>query len=155
MAYSVTLVQGLPSTTGRGLAFLESSNDPEVNGKTVFDALRAKKKLDVFSRFQLWLAGERCDKYFHGWPSDKARKNLFVFKWSDPGGNQRLYGFLCHPRPRALAFQACILVVHDQKEELTEESTLNVVRRFMTLIEVLRAVAQAFQEDAPVNPKRR
>jgi hypothetical protein len=42
MPYSVTAIKGVPPTSRRGIAFLESDTDERVDGKLVFDGLRRK-----------------------------------------------------------------------------------------------------------------
>ena|SRR5258708_640153 len=146
MPYSVALVEGVQSSSRRGIAFLESESDDDVNGKEVFESLTAKLKNDVRSRFDYWLDGNTCDKYFHGWPNDQVRKGCFVFKWKRAGTYHRLYGFLFHPRPDERSFQACILVSHAQKNtEHTDASELEAVLRLKTSPQAIAAVKKAFK----------
>jgi hypothetical protein len=145
MPYSVTLVEGVPSNTRRGIAFLESDSDGDVNGKGVFDGLRKKLKNDVRGRFDFWLSGGVCDKYFHGWPNGNNRKGCFVFKWKNAGALHRLYGFLFNPRPGDPRFQVCVLMRHTQKKEITDASELALVLRLKAKAAVVTAVGQAFE----------
>lgn len=148
MSFSVSLVQGIRTSARRGIAFLESDDEGDVNAKRVFVALKPNKKRDVLGRFDYWIDGGICDKYFHGWPSDPERKNCFVFKWKNGHTHHRMYGFLCHPKNSDLSFQACVLVVHGQKnEEHTNPVMINLVKRQMECSDVLNAVRKAFQID--------
>src|SRR5271166_4349058 len=127
MPYSVTLIEGVQHSLRRGIAFLESDTDQDVNAKQVFDGLKPKAKSDVRSKMDYWLSGETCKKYFHGW--DDENKGCFVFKWKEGRYHRRLYGFLCHPRAdekkgfvRDPAFLACVLVSHALKDGSSPKS---------------------------------
>jgi hypothetical protein len=148
MPYSVTLIKGVPSTTRRGIAFLESSADGDVNAKEVFDKLKEKIGRDLRSRFGYWLDGNTCDKYFHGRPGDKDHKHCFVFKWKEAGTYHRLYGFLFNPKPSTdPAFQVCILVSHARKNtEETDTTVLNAVSALSAKEEVINAVRAVFPD---------
>jgi hypothetical protein len=146
MAYSVIPITGLQPSTHRGLAFLGSTTDATVSAKQVFESLANKQKRDVLARLDYWLSGGRFDKYFHGWPNDKDRKECFVFKWKQAGTYHRLYGFLFHPRPNTdPGFQVCILVSHARKNtEHTDPSELNAVNALRLMPEVIMAVKRTF-----------
>jgi hypothetical protein len=148
MSYLVTTIKGLVPSRRRGIAFLECTTDERVNAKTVFDWINDKTKRDVLGRFDLWLAGGKCDKYFHGWPNDRARKECFVFKWKRAGSHHRMYGFLFHPKPDTdAAFQVCILVSHAQKNtEHTDPSELEFANDLRTRHEVIEAIKRVFPE---------
>jgi hypothetical protein len=149
MPYSVTTIKGVPRTRRRGIGFLESSDNGRVNAKRCFDELKEKTARDVRSRFDYWLGGGICDKYFHGWPNDWEHKHCFVFKWKQAGTHHRLYGFLCHPMQTTNpAFQVCILVSHARKNtEETDPSELNAVNEFRMEKEVVCAVVAAFPDN--------
>jgi hypothetical protein len=146
MPYSVTLIEGVQTSSRRGIAFLECESERDVNGKSVFDHLKTKIKSDLRSRFDYWLGGNTCVKYFHGW-NDRDRKECFVFKWKHAGTYHRLYGFLFHPRTSDPGFQVCVLVSHAQKNtEDTDPSELVNVMRLRNRPEVIAAVKKAFPE---------
>jgi len=147
MPYSVTLIKGVPSTTRRGIAFLESSADGDVNAKEVFDKLKEKIGRDLRGRFGYWLDGNTCDKYFHGW-HDKDHKHCFVFRWKEAGTYHRLYGFLCNPKPWTdPGFQVCILVSHARKNtEETDPSVLSAVSKLSAKEGVINAVRAEFPD---------
>ena len=142
MAYLVSPIEGLQQSARRGIAFLESATDGSIDSKQAFDGLNEKSKRDMRGRFDLWLSGDRCDKYFHGWPNDKDRKECFVFKRQ----RDRFYGLLCNPRPVTdPRFQVCVLVSHAQKNtEHTDPSELNVVNALRAKLEVIAAVKKAY-----------
>jgi hypothetical protein len=148
MPYSASQIKGLQSSARRGLAFLESDTNQEVNAKRFFETLKEKKKLDVLARFDYWIAGGHCDLYFHGWPNDEQRKHCFVFKWKAAGSYYRLYGFLLHPRPLTNpAFQTCTLVSHATKNNAnTDPAEINAVNTLRLLPAVVAAVRRAFPE---------
>jgi len=148
MPYSVSPLGGLRSNDRRGLAFLECSDDTDINAKTVFEKLQEKTKRDLRTRFDHWIDGNRHDKYFHGSPSDPRYKECFVFKWRKGKVHHRLYGFLIHPKPqRNPRFQVCVLVSHGTKtEEYTDLTELDGAKDLRTRKEVIQAVKRAFPE---------
>jgi hypothetical protein len=148
MPYSVTLVEGVQASSHRGICFLESESDRDVNGKTVFVGLKAKLKYDMLSRFDYWLGGGTQNKYFHGWPGDKDCGRCFVFKKKEAGTHHRFYGFLINPRSSSdPGFQVCVLVSHARKNsENTDPSELEAVIRLRNRPEVIGAVKRVFPE---------
>lgn len=146
MPYSVTAIKGVPPTSRRGIAFLESDTDERVDGKLVFDGLKEKIQRDLRSKFDYWLGGGRRDNYFHGWPNNKDYKHCFVFKWKEAGTYHRLYGFLCHPRGNSdPKFQACVLVLHARKNtEDTDFSLLDIINGLMVKTEIVKAFIATF-----------
>lgn len=150
MAYVVALVKGVRTNERRGIAFLRCTTDARIDAEDVFQATTEKIQRDLLGRFDLWLSGQRCDKYFHGWPNDKDHKDCFAFKWNPPGSggaHHRLYGFLYHPMPITCPrFQACILASHGQKAEGTDLTLLSFVQGLGAAREVTEAVKIAFPE---------
>ncbi len=145
MAFSVTLIHGLQPSARRAIAFLECTEDKEIDAKRFFDKLKPKAAYDFKSRFDHWLGGNVFDKYFHGWPNDKERKNCFVFKRKEAGTHHRLYGFLMNPKSTNLGYQVCVLVAHAQKNtEHTDPSELDAVNALRAKREVIEAVRSAF-----------
>jgi hypothetical protein len=148
MPYYVTLVRGVVSNTRRGIAFLESDTDDDVNAREAFEELKAKnvnRHRDVLARFDHWLGGEKRDNYHHGWPNDPDRKNCYTFKWKTGHPHHRLYGFLCHPRKKDQRFQACVLTSYAEKnDERTDPAKISTVKRLSLNPEVIRAVEIAF-----------
>lgn len=148
MAYLVSLIGGLHSNNHRDVAFLECADDVGIDAKWVFDGLKEKTKRDLRSRFDYWLDGNHCNKYFHGWPSDRRYKECFVFKWQKGRTHHRLYGFLIHARPLTNPrFEVCVLVSHGTKnEEYTDLSELDGANALRINAEVIEAVKRAFPE---------
>lgn len=146
MPWSVVPVKGVQPNWHRGIAFLVCEEEARVNGEVVYHKLKEKNRRDVLSRFDYWLGGNVFDKYFHGWPNREEYKECFVFKWKQAGANHRLYGFLCHPKPAFMSFQACILVLHSQKTDETDLSDLDYLNKLKTLPNVILAVKRAFPE---------
>lgn len=111
-----------------------------INAKRIFDALNDNPKRDMRGRFDHWLGGGVCDKYFHGWPNDKDRKECFVFK------RQRFYGFLSNPKPLSdPRFQICVLVSYARKNiEHTDPSELNAINALRIELKVIEAVKKAY-----------
>jgi hypothetical protein len=146
--FEVTQLPDLPETHDRGLAFLECPTRRDINAKGVFDRLRDKTKQDVLNRFDYWLDGGVCDKYFHGFPNHPTYNQCYVFKWKHAGAHHRLYGFLTNPRPRTQkAFRACVLVSHAQKNTAnTDPSELAHAESLRLNVAVIAAVKKAFPE---------
>jgi hypothetical protein len=148
MPYSVSPIGGLRSNNRRGLAFLERSDDADINAKAVFERLQEKTKRDLRTRFDHWIDGNHHDKYFHGWPGDERYKECFVFKWRKGKVHHRLYGFLINPKPQENPrYQLCVLVSHGTKtEEYTDLTELDGAKDLRAREEVIRAVKRAFPE---------
>ena len=110
--YVVRVVPGLRRSTRRSVAFLISSENPDLDAAAVFGRLKDKRLRELRTRFDLWIDGGRHAKYFHGWPNDPQYKHCFVFKWNDGLACHRMYGFLFHPQAGNPAFQVCVLATH-------------------------------------------
>lgn len=154
MPFSVWRIPG--SNYGRyrqDVVFLECPEDAEVNGRTVFDALKEKQRTDMLNRFDLWQQGmQHVDKYFHGFNA-AADRECFVFKLKVAGTYHRFYGFLISPRPVSDArYRLCVLTSHARKsQENTDPSELNLVNKIRVKPEVIAAVKKEFPE-APGGP---
>jgi hypothetical protein len=145
MPFRVTKIAGVRSSKRRGIMFLENAEEHRVDAKAVFDAL--KNKYDLLSRFDLWIGGGICDKYFHGWPNIPNYKECFVFKWKQAGTQHRLYGFLINPElANDPAFQICILVSHAQKTDKTDFGKLDYINTVRNSTRVLAAIKLALSE---------
>lgn len=142
----VTLIDGVRLTQRRGIAFLESDTDDELDARKEFNRLSTNERRNLLSRMEHWLNGFTCDKYFHGWPNIPERKDLFTFKLTRGRLHLRFYGFLFHPRvPVDSRFQVCILVSHAQKNTReTDPAELRAVQRVKSIEIVLDAVKAAF-----------
>jgi hypothetical protein len=148
MAYSATLIQGVPINERRGLAFLECPEDDRVTAREAYESLDDGLRRNLKSRFEYWLGGNHQDKYFHGWPNNPSRKECFAFKQKEGRVHHRLYGFLMNPRPQTdPGFQVCILVSHVRKtKEDTDPADLKSVNDIRGLLEVIEAVKALFPE---------
>jgi len=147
--YAVTQIDGLKPSERRGIVFLVSPENPDLDASETFDNLEQKQERAVRDRFDLWIDGiEHRDNYFHGWPNHPKYKGCFVFKWREGKQNHRLYGFLFHPQPRTRPrFQLCVLISHAIKNEKeTDPSEMSQVDKLRSEIEVIRAVKAAFPE---------
>lgn len=147
MPYTAIPISGVRASSRRGIAFLVSESDRKVDAKLYFDGIKKEKiKRDVLARFDYWLGGNTCDKYFHGWPNDANRRDCFACKWREGHSRHRLYGFLAHPRVFAPAFQVCVIVSHEEKNtEHTEPSEVDPMKAFMMNREVVNAVRKAYE----------
>src|ERR1039457_7712161 len=154
--FSVVAIEGLSSSERRGLAFLRCVDSKEINAESVYEALSDKLRRDVLSRFDHWILGQICDKYFHGWPNAVDRKDCFVFKYKKANADQRLYGFLTNPKTAsAPSFQVCVLVSHTQKTTGdTDPAQLSLINRLRVDEKVVKAVRLAYS-DIESKEKRR
>jgi hypothetical protein len=113
-----SFVSLLPIGPRRAIGFLEDSNDPHMDARAAFAALRGNRERDVRHRFGYWQEGELPnDKWFHGWPNNPKYEDCFVFKWNDRRLQHRLYGFLCNPSPVQPRLRVCALMYHDAKTD--------------------------------------
>lgn len=123
--------------TRRGIGFLEEITTQEagsrLDAKMAFEALNAKRDIELRTRFDHWLAGvQPNDRWFHGWPNDQDVKECFCFRWIERSRRHRLYGFLCNPQPKTNPrFQLCVLAYHDVKND--ESTDRNLLLRLMKL----------------------
>src|SRR5437764_12923396 len=81
----------------RAVAFLNYDEVKYVNVTEKFGKLKDNTRRTFNTRFDNWVAGFENRKHYHGW--DKSDyggeyQECYVFKAS----NDRLYGFLCHPK---------------------------------------------------------
>lgn len=149
--FTVSLIEGL-SYDGRkrGVAFLECATDKAIDAKTYFDKLNEKQKGDFRNRFEYWMDGGVCDKYFHGFTSYENYRLCFVFKLKKAGTHHRLYGFLINPKASDPSYQACVLVSHAQKNTAeTNPSELEGAERLRENSDVIAAVKKTRFEDPP------
>ena len=132
----------------RAIGFLESPEDASLDAGSVFDALGESKSRIVRTRFDYWAGGgDNMPSYFHGW-NEAPYRGCFCFKWKEKRQRQRLYGFLCNPRPISQAgFRLCVLVYHDVKTQ--EETDFTILGRLNALRvhpAVKRAIGSVFPE---------
>jgi hypothetical protein len=79
--FKVELLSGLRCDGQRGLGFLISSTNKEIDAKLVFDGLSSTEQETLLNRFDYWLSGNKHDAYFHGWPNELDYKNCWSFRW--------------------------------------------------------------------------
>jgi hypothetical protein len=142
--YVFTLVSGHNFRT-RAIGFLEDAGNDEMDAKSVFESLPPVQFSLVNARFGHWLSRAVFDKYFHGFAG--KYNECFVFKWEARHIPQRLYGFLCHPRPRSdLPFELCVLMYFATKGDDTNYTILDRINRVKTDIAVKAAMSQQYPE---------
>jgi len=152
--YRVAKISSVRQSERRGLAYLICPEDGEIDAcKTLegleesTDAARTKRRQHLYSSFELWRDFGRNDNRFHGWPNEPSHKNCIVFKWSERGQLQRMYGFTCHPLKTVSNFQLCVLVSHRQKNErLTDPREKDRAELLRNTDAVQKAIAQVFPE---------
>lgn len=126
----------------RGLAWLIiKPPDRHITAKKVFTGLKANSQRNLRNRFDHWLGGGICDKYFHGW-REPEYKDCFVFKLQD----LRLFGFLCNPRENEPEFRLCVLASHSTKEgweaDKSEKDRMNILKNNEKVIKALKNIKE-------------
>ena len=130
----------------RSIGFVQELERNELDAKVVFDSLGDKDSALVKSRFDQWLQREVFRKYFHGFDNPDYRK-CFVFKWEKRRKPQRLYGFLCHPKPSSdPGFELCVLVYFATKDDVTDYALLDRVNALRGNLGVTEAIASEYPE---------
>ena len=147
ITYVVTPVKDLYPSEVKGLAFLHSPEDAQLDALKTYDALGKKVQQNLKNRFDYWVRGGVRDDYFHGW-RDLQNRECFAFKWKQKAQRHRFYGFLINPRPRTAArFRVCILVSHAQKNtEHTDPAELKRANLLRQKAEVIEAIKKAYPE---------
>ena len=130
----------------RALGFLRADGIPELDAQEVFEGLVPKDADLVRGRFGLWLEGKIYDKYFHG-RGEPEYKHCFYFKWEKKRKPQRLYGFLCHPKPDTeKAFILCVLAYFDTKDDSTDLAILDRLNKLRQDLNVIAAISTEYPE---------
>ena len=129
----------------RAVGFLEETEQGELDAKEAYDALPLTKRQLVDSRFQHWLGRQVFNKYFHGFTGKYDM--CFVFKWEVRHIPQRLYGFLCHPRPETMPFfELCVLTYFATKGDDTNPTILDRINGLRQDLAVREAIGGAYPE---------
>ncbi len=105
----------------RAVAFLVCPDNSRVNVQREFGRLDNQDERRFRARFDNWVQSIKNDSHYHGWNNSQYGvdySECFVFK----SVNHRLYGYLCHPKPYDLRFEACVLVLHAFKNEWRTDS---------------------------------
>ena len=152
-SYHVELIPG-HQIARRGLAFLISGSETNIDAKSVFDKLSLNREREVRTRFDYWLDGGTNNKWFHGWPNYPIYKDCFVFKWKERKQHHRFYGFLCNPLSSDPGFRLCVLVSHAKKTtQHTDPSELHEVNQIKGEYAVKEAIRNAISTIVPQPPK--
>jgi len=143
---SVHLVRN-PTGARRGIGFLIFPGNRDVTAEARFQEFSPNEKKWMEKSFDWWVSGAGSNnRRFHGW--DKSEfggkyTECFVFK----GDDNRLYGFLCHPKKDAgdPRFSFCLLVAHAAKHQWeTEEAYLKISEELRLNLDVQKAAVNAF-----------
>jgi hypothetical protein len=147
--YEVVPIPGLRSSEKRGIVFLRSDANDELNASTAFDALPENVERKVRDRMDYWIDGGVNDNYFHGWPNDANYKECFTFKWNYRTELHRFYGFLYHPLRKTNArFLLCVLLTHAVKNNWnTDPKELGRANALRVDPRVIAAIAMAFPDE--------
>jgi len=149
MAFSVHAIHGLEyKPYHRGVVFLRTASNPNVNAEAVYSELREKDKNRMRTKFDAWMRGnDGPTHWFHRF-DDERRKHCFVFKMRRGHTHYRFYGFLVHPHPNTdPRYELCVLATHTQKNtEATDPSETDFVNALRVQSEVIAAVKRSFPE---------
>jgi hypothetical protein len=142
--YVFTLVQGQYFRT-RSVGFMEELTQGRLSAKDAYESLKPKSRNIVDSRFKHWLDRQVFQRYFHRF--DGVYSECFTFKWEERHIPQRLYGFLCHPRPKTdVNFELCTLCYFDTKGDKTNYTILKWINELRVLSLVKFAIGQEYPE---------
>jgi hypothetical protein len=148
--FEVVKLPELRQSTKRAIALLDCSHDSEVDAAKVYEALKQEPERlrEVRSRLDMWIEGAQPHKrYFHGFDKEGYR-DCFVFKWKQKNRGQRLYGFLCNPKPQTdKPFRLCVLTNHAEKAQWeTDPQELDKANALRIDPHVKAAIALAFPD---------
>jgi hypothetical protein len=151
--YAFTLAPGHYFRT-RSIGFIEELTRDELNAKRTYESLKPKNRSTVDSRFKHWLDGAVFQKYFHGF--DGIYGTCFTFKWEERHVPQRLYGFLCHPKPKTQPdFELCSLMYFDTKADKTSYTILGWINQLSVNPLVKAVIAQEYPEFLSMGAKNK
>lgn len=149
MAFSVHAIGGLSyEDYHRGVVFLRSDTNPDVNAEAAFNALNQREQNRMRHKFDWWMQGNNGPvQWFHGF-DDQARELCFVFKRKKGHTHYRYYGFLINPQPRTdPGYRVCVLTNHGQKNtEATDPAETNFANELRINFDVIAAVKRSFPE---------
>jgi len=149
--YCIEHIEGLKRTEHRAVVVLVSKGDDDVDAAETFEELEMRRERELRTRFETWIDGvHHNNQWFHGFDRAPYRE-CFVFKWKEKRQHHRLYGFLCHPRPRTnKRFQVCVLTNHATKSQHeTDPSELNKAESLRTNSYVRVALEMVFPDEEP------
>lgn len=142
--FSFTHVHGQDFRT-RAVGFIEEATKGDLDAKRVYEALKPTVQHKLDTRFKHWLDRVIYNKYFHGFPGDHG--TCFTFKWEERHIPQRLYGFICHPKPYTDAgFELCSLMYYDTKADKTNYTILGWINQWSVHPLVVAAIGQQYPE---------
>lgn len=149
MAFSVHRAVGVNlADFRRGVVFLSSAEDGEVDAEKVFLALNAKEQNRMKGKFEWWMQGnDGPSHWFHGF-TDEDRKYCFVFKRRERRTHHRFYGFLANPQPNTdPQYRLCVLTNHAQKNtEATDPRETDFAESLRVRADVIAAIGQSFPD---------
>jgi hypothetical protein len=142
--YMFTLAPGQYFRT-RSVGFVQDVSGEEMDAHGTYQGLKPKIRLTVDSRFKHWLDRQVFQKYFHGF--DGVYSACFTFKWEERHVPQRLYGFICHPKPKTdPSFELCVLMYFDTKADKTNYTKLGWINQLRINSMVVAAIAKEYPE---------
>ena len=133
----------------RGIVFL-ISEDRRVTAKLGFDGLNENTQRHFRVKFDYWLSGKPYTDAYHRWDKSQYQgkyTECCVFTHKEKKVAQRLYGFLCNPKPFDPRYHICVLIRYARKTEReTDETDLKIVEEMRTSPPVQQAVDDYFKE---------
>jgi len=136
-------VPRLQSGRGRAIGFLEGHG--ELTAGAAFDGFGTADERAMRSNMEVWVAGNNGPTTkFHGFPNDADHPHGFVLKHRE----HRLYGFLCHPRPKSSpSFQLCVLCIYAEKwGRYTDKAELDRVEEWLLISATVQAIGRLYPE---------
>jgi hypothetical protein len=129
----------------RSVGFLEETEHSDLDARAVFINLKPKVAQLLRTRIDHWLQRNVYPKWFHRFSGKYG--TCLVFKWEERHKPQRLYGFICHPRPKSEPkFECCVLCYYGQKDDATDYSILDRILRLVEDVRVREAIAVEYAE---------
>lgn len=129
----------------RAIGFIEEATRNDLDAKGVYKGLKHSVQHKLDTRFKQWLDRVVYQKYFHGFDADYS--SCFTFKWEERHIPQRLYGFICHPKPYTDAkFELCSLMYFDTKADKTNYTILGWINQLSGHPLVVAAIGQHYPE---------
>jgi hypothetical protein len=132
----------------RGITFLVSDSDGEIDAERTFRGLSGKVEQEVRVSIDQWLQGnDSCTQRFHGF-IEQGYRLCFTFRWKVKRLRHRMYGFLCNPKPESdHSFRLCVLIYHTVKTEWNTDTTiLDRINRLQMDVRVTEAIRISYPE---------
>lgn len=150
----ICIIKQLPHQPSpkRGCGILVFQEERQVTASEGYNGLGEKQRW-ILKAIDWWVSGAPLPKSRgHGFNKrDYGGKyaHCFVFKTSD---DDRLYGFLCHPKRDDPSYMFCTLVAYMTKNQWeTDEAMLRISERMRNNLTVRQALSRLFPDSSGGN----